>query len=62
MITAWQKNIALNNDSNAFKALYLHPAFKAQDRTFNPLKHYTWPVPQSAPDKSKNLVQTAAWE
>lgn len=24
MITTWQKNIALNNDSNAFKALYLH--------------------------------------
>lgn len=24
MISTWQKNIALNNDSNAFKALYLH--------------------------------------
>jgi RNA polymerase sigma-70 factor (family 1) len=24
MISTWQENIALNNDSNAFKALYLH--------------------------------------
>ncbi|HEY9258779.1 RNA polymerase sigma-70 factor [Chitinophaga sp.] len=24
MINTWQENIALNNDSNAFKALYLH--------------------------------------
>ncbi|MGF6850439.1 hypothetical protein QFZ51_005674 [Chitinophaga sp. W3I9] len=52
----------INQDEKAPVGDWTQPAFKAQDRTFNPLKHYTWPIPQSALDKNKNLVQTAAWK
>jgi hypothetical protein len=34
----------------------------SRDKTFNPLKHYTWPIPQEALDKNKNLVQTGSWK
>jgi starch-binding outer membrane protein, SusD/RagB family len=52
----------INQDEKAAVGDWTKPAFKAQDRTFNPLKHYTWPIPQEALDKNKNLVQTVSWK
>lgn len=52
----------INQDEKAAVGDWTQPAFKAQDRTFNPLKHYTWPIPQEALDKNKNLVQTGSWK
>lgn len=38
------------------------PMFKAQDRVFNPAKHYLWPVPQAAINKNPNLLpQNPNW-
>ncbi|MBS0026995.1 RagB/SusD family nutrient uptake outer membrane protein [Chitinophaga sp. 22321] len=52
----------INQNEKAAIGDWTQPAFKAQDRTFNPLKHYTWPIPQEALDKNKNLVQTNSWK
>ncbi|HEY9260805.1 RagB/SusD family nutrient uptake outer membrane protein [Chitinophaga sp.] len=52
----------INQDEKAAVGDWTQPAFKAQDRTFNPSKHYTWPIPQEALDKNKNLVQTGSWK
>lgn len=52
----------INQNEKAPIGDWTQPAFKAQDRTFNPAKHYTWPIPQEAIDKNKNLVQTSAWK
>lgn len=39
------------------------PQFKAQNRVFDPAKHYLWPVPQSAIDKNRNLLpQNPNWQ
>ncbi|PSL47823.1 putative outer membrane starch-binding protein [Chitinophaga niastensis] len=52
----------INQNEKAAIGDWTQPAFKAQDRTFNPLKHYTWPIPQEALDKNKNLTQTSSWK
>lgn len=33
-----------------------------QVRVFNPAKHYVWPIPQTAIDRSKKLVQHDEWK
>lgn len=35
---------------------------QVQVRTFNPAKHYVWPIPQTAIDRSKLLVQHTEWQ
>lgn len=37
------------------------PQFMAQNRVFDPNKHYLWPIPQAALDKNKNLTQNKGW-
>lgn len=35
---------------------------QVQIRTFNPAKHYVWPIPQTAIDRSKLLTQHQEWQ
>ena len=35
--------------------------FLGQNRTFDPAKHYLWPIPQTARDKNTNLSQNPNW-
>ena len=35
---------------------------QVQVRTFNPAKHYVWPIPQTAIDRSKLLTQHTEWQ
>ncbi len=38
------------------------PLQTIETRVFNPAKNYVWPIPQSAIDNSKNLVQHTEWK
>lgn len=38
------------------------PVQNIHTRTFDPSRHYVWPIPQSAIDNARNLVQHPEWE
>ncbi len=38
------------------------PRQTIETRVFNPARHYVWPIPQSAIDRAKNLVQHPEWK
>ncbi|MEQ9221744.1 MAG: RagB/SusD family nutrient uptake outer membrane protein [Cyclobacteriaceae bacterium] len=40
----------------------LLPVKDVQTRIFNPAKHYVWPIPQDAIDRSNNLEQHTEWQ
>lgn len=40
----------------------LLPVKDVQTRIFNPSKHYVWPIPQDAIDRSDNLEQHSEWQ
>tara|TARA_B100000989_G_scaffold270790_1_gene227135 strand:- start:148 stop:732 length:585 start_codon:yes stop_codon:yes gene_type:complete len=40
----------------------LLPVKDVQTRIFNPAKHYVWPIPQDAIDRSNNLNQHKEWQ
>lgn len=51
----------INEDETAPIGDYNQPMFLGQNRTFDPAKHYLWPIPQSARDKNPNLTQNPNW-
>lgn len=51
----------INKDENSAIGDYTQEKFLGQDRTFDPQKHYLWPIPQSARDKNPNLSQNPNW-
>lgn len=52
----------LNKKVVSFEIPGLLPLRIIHTRTFDPKKHYVWPIPQSAIDKAKNLKQHPEWE
>src|SRR5690606_25924279 len=40
----------------------LLPVKSVQSRVFDPSKHYVWPIPQDAIDRSENLEQHSEWK
>lgn len=51
-------------NSNASDAVgdWTKPMFKAQDRVFDPARHYLWPVPQTAINRNSHLLpQNPGW-
>lgn len=51
----------INKDENSAIGDFTQEKFLGQDRTFDPQKHYLWPIPQSARDKNPNLSQNPNW-
>ncbi|GAO42039.1 RagB/SusD family nutrient uptake outer membrane protein [Flavihumibacter petaseus] len=52
----------INSDVNDPIGDWTKPKFLAQDRHFDPAKHYLWPVPQTSIDKNNNLLpQNPNW-
>lgn len=51
----------INKDEHTPIGDYTQEMFLGQKRTFDPAKHYLWPIPQSARDKNPNLTQNANW-
>ncbi|MDE6572976.1 MAG: RagB/SusD family nutrient uptake outer membrane protein [Duncaniella sp.] len=51
----------INMDETAPIGDYNQEKFLGQNRTFDPSKHYLWPIPQSARDKNPNLTQNPGW-
>ena len=51
----------INKDKDAPIGDYTKEFYLAQKRTFDPRKNYSWPIPQDALDKNKNLKQSEAW-
>ena len=52
----------INSNLNDPIGDWTKPKFLAQDRKFDPNKNYSWPVPQAAIDKNKNLLpQNKGW-
>ena len=51
----------INEDENAPIGDYTVKQFLGQNRTFDPAKHYLWPVPQSVRDNNPNLGQNPNW-
>lgn len=51
----------INKDENSAIGDYTQEKFLGQERTFDPQKHYLWPIPQSARDKNPNLSQNPNW-
>ena len=46
-------------DENGDPILTVRPV---EQRTFDPSKHYVWPIPQDAIDRSENLEQHPEWQ
>ena len=51
----------LNKEIVSYEISGVLPLKIIETRVFNPNKHYVWPLPQSAIDKAKNLVQHSEW-
>lgn len=51
----------INKDEKTAIGDYTQEKFLGQNRTFDPAKHYLWPVPQTARDKNPNLTQNPNW-
>lgn len=51
----------INKDENSAIGDFTQEKFLGQNRTFDPQKHYLWPIPQSARDKNPNLSQNPNW-
>lgn len=51
----------INKDENSPIGDFTQEKFLGQNRTFDPQKHYLWPIPQSARDKNPNLSQNPNW-
>lgn len=51
----------INQDATAPIGDYTQEKFLGQNRTFDPAKHYLWPIPQTARDKNTNLSQNPNW-
>lgn len=51
----------INKDEKAAIGDYTQDKFLGQNRTFDPSKHYLWPIPQNAIDNNPNLVQNPNW-
>lgn len=51
----------INKDENSAIGDFTQEKFIGQNRTFDPQKHYLWPIPQSARDKNPNLSQNPNW-
>lgn len=51
----------INKDETTAIGDYTQEKFLGQERTFDPSKHYLWPIPQSARDKNPNLSQNPNW-
>lgn len=51
----------LNKEIVSYEIPGVLPLKIIETRVFNPNKHYVWPLPQSAIDKAKNLVQHSEW-
>lgn len=52
----------MNGDALSYTIPGELPVRNIHTRTFDPSKHYVWPIPQSAIDNAKNLVQHSEWE
>lgn len=51
----------LNKEIVSYEIPGVLPMKVIETRVFNPQKNYVWPLPQSAIDKAKNLVQHSEW-
>lgn len=51
----------INRDENSAIGDYTQEMFLGQNRTFDPSKHYLWPIPQKALDNNLNLKQNPNW-
>ena len=56
-----QPGYGINKDEHTAIGDYTQEKFLGQERTFDPQKHYLWPIPQSARDKNPNLTQNPNW-
>lgn len=52
----------INKDEKAPIGDYNQEKFLGQNRTFDPAKHYLWPIPQNALDNNPNLTQNPNWQ
>lgn len=50
-------DLPVDEDGNS-----LLPVKSVQSRTFDPSKHYVWPIPQDAIDRAENLEQHPEWK
>ena len=46
----------MNKDKDALTGDYDVEQFIGEKRTFDPAKHYLWPIPDNAIDKNPNLL------
>lgn len=51
----------INKDENSAIGDYTQEKFLGQNRTFDPSKHYLWPIPQNSLDNNPNLTQNSNW-
>lgn len=51
----------INKDETSAIGDYTQDKFLGQNRTFDPGKHYLWPIPQNARDNNPNLTQNPNW-
>lgn len=51
----------INKDETTAIGDYTQEMFLGQNRTFDPAKHYLWPIPQNARDNNPNLTQNPNW-
>lgn len=51
----------INKDETKPIGDYNQEKFMGQQRSFDPKKNYSWPIPQTAIDKNSNLTQTTGW-
>ncbi|MEG1543310.1 MAG: RagB/SusD family nutrient uptake outer membrane protein [Tannerellaceae bacterium] len=51
----------INKDEKTAIGDYTQEKFLGQNRTFDPAKHYLWPIPQNARDSNPNLTQNPNW-
>ena len=62
-ILRWRiAEVVLNKKVVSFEIPGLLPIKIVNTRSFDPKKHYVWPIPQSAIDNAKNLEQHAEWK
>lgn len=52
----------INKDENTAIGDYTQEKFLGQNRSFDPSKHYLWPIPQNAIDNNPNLTQNPNWQ
>lgn len=51
----------INTDETSAIGDYTQEKFLGQNRSFDPGKHYLWPIPQHARDNNPNLTQNPNW-